>query len=46
MIKEFFKRLFCHHNYEQMAIWEFSDRIDVKRVCRKCGKEQWEIIRY
>ena len=46
MIKDFFKKLFCAHKYEQVAIWEFNDRIDVKFVCSKCGKEHWDIIRY
>ena len=44
MIKDFFKRLFCFHNYEQVAIWEINNRIDVKYVCSKCGKEYWDII--
>jgi hypothetical protein len=46
MIKEFFKRIFCIHDYEEVAIFEMYDRISIKRVCRKCGKEYWDTIIY
>lgn len=46
MIKEFFKRLFCRHEYEQIALWEVADRIEIRYMCRKCGKDYWDIIYY
>lgn len=46
MIKEFFNKLFCSHHYEQVGFWELPDRMSIKYVCRKCGKEYWDTIRY
>lgn len=45
-LSEFFKKMFCRHKYEQTAMWQFDGCISIKRVCTKCGKEDWDIIRY
>ena len=46
---KFFKRLFCHHEYEiarkfEVQVDEFTYGTMVEHRCKKCGKTSWELI--
>lgn len=43
---EFFKKMFCKHQYEEVTSWQSDGCISIKYQCSKCGKEHWDIIRY
>ena len=46
MFNGFFKRLFCKHTYKQTASLLSDHCISIQSVCTKCGKEEWETIRF